>query len=328
MEVSSDIRMAFSFRTHPKRVKLQKRLGAEAVLAFLDLLLFAGESKPDGALTGMTVEDISIAAQWSGDDEILVSALLEIGLLDRDENGALCIHNWRKRNSYVANSASRSAASSRAAHIRWLKERGTTCTLKTCEHCAPHATRMRSARKRNAPVPSPAPAPTPTPIPKEDRRARATSKPKPFEVTAEMSSWAAETCPTVDIIRETPKFLDHHEAKGSRFVSWEKAWQTWMRRAAEWAPRNGNGSQGGIPTEAERGLLVGSGQATPEAVMESIRETFALFQSQAVKWVAVNGQPVTEDDHRHFRTDCGIEWTEYCEMEESCHSPPRAANQT
>ncbi len=34
--------------------------------------------------------------------------------------------------------------------------------------------------------------------------------------------------------RETERFLLHHGAKGSKMLSWEKAWQTWMTNALRW----------------------------------------------------------------------------------------------
>lgn len=34
--------------------------------------------------------------------------------------------------------------------------------------------------------------------------------------------------------REAEKFASHHAAKGSRFVSWRRAWSTWMINVEEW----------------------------------------------------------------------------------------------
>lgn len=44
----------------------------------------------------------------------------------------------------------------------------------------------------------------------------------------------------IDMVYETEKFLDHHRAKGSKFLDWEAAWRNWMRRAIEWAPHRGS----------------------------------------------------------------------------------------
>jgi hypothetical protein len=61
-----------------------------------------------------------------------------------------------------------------------------------------------------------------------------TTLPDDFAVTAEMRAWAAEKVPSVDLAWQTEQFRDHHEGKGSKFVDWRKAWQTWMRNAAKW----------------------------------------------------------------------------------------------
>ncbi|KJU86979.1 hypothetical protein MBAV_000824, partial [Candidatus Magnetobacterium bavaricum] len=53
----ADIRINVSFFKHPKTVKLQRRLGAEAVLSLQQLWI----NKSDGALTDMDYEDIAIA---------------------------------------------------------------------------------------------------------------------------------------------------------------------------------------------------------------------------------------------------------------------------
>lgn len=39
----------------------------------------------------------------------------------------------------------------------------------------------------------------------------------------------------VDCDREAEKFRAHHGAKGSRFVSWNRAFTTWLLKAGEWA---------------------------------------------------------------------------------------------
>lgn len=69
------------------------------------------------------------------------------------------------------------------------------------------------------------------------RSKRKTRCPDDFVVTEDMRTWASREHPTVDIDRETSKFRDHHEAKGSTFIDWSKAWKNWVRRAEEWAPK-------------------------------------------------------------------------------------------
>lgn len=150
----SDARIETSFRTHPKRVKLHRRLGADGPLAFLDLLLFATESRPNGILD--SAEDVEIAAQWAGDEGKLVETLIELTLLDKEKGGKLRIHDWNEHNAFAANAPSRRFAARLANHVRWLKARGIACPEKACEFCAPDAKRspVRSTRARKAESPS------------------------------------------------------------------------------------------------------------------------------------------------------------------------------
>lgn len=70
-----------------------------------------------------------------------------------------------------------------------------------------------------------------------DKR-RATRIADDFAVTPPMRSWAAGHVPEVDIGRETIKFVNHWKGKGGKDaakVDWERTWQNWMLRAAEYA---------------------------------------------------------------------------------------------
>ena len=73
-----------------------------------------------------------------------------------------------------------------------------------------------------------------TSVTRHSPRKRATTMPDDFTVTPEMRAWAAEKAPGVDLDWQTEQFRDHHEGKGSQFVDWRKAWQTWIRNAAKW----------------------------------------------------------------------------------------------
>lgn len=81
--MNSDFRMGVDFRTHPKWVKLYKRLGAEGCLALVALYGFAAAHKPDGILSGLDGEDIAIATLYPGDQDQFVDMLIELRLLER-----------------------------------------------------------------------------------------------------------------------------------------------------------------------------------------------------------------------------------------------------
>lgn len=73
-------------------------------------------------------------------------------------------------------------------------------------------------------------------------RTHTTGVPDHFEITENLSAWAAEKSLTPDVLAvQTERFLDHHRAKGNTFKDWNAAWRKWMSNAAEWAqPKAGN----------------------------------------------------------------------------------------
>lgn len=70
--------------------------------------------------------------------------------------------------------------------------------------------------------------------------ARGRTIPDDFSVTAEMRTWAARETPNVNVSTETAKFCDYWASEAgqrARKRNWTKAWQVWMRKAEERAPR-------------------------------------------------------------------------------------------
>lgn len=130
----ADIRLDCSFMNHPKRRKLQRRGGADAVLAFIDLLLWVAQDMArsvNGDLSGMDAEDIAIAGQWLADPTEFLSMLIEVKLVD-GVPGAYSVHNWSKRQAWLAGAAQRSEKARKAAEERW----GNRCS----EHATSNAT--------------------------------------------------------------------------------------------------------------------------------------------------------------------------------------------
>ena len=160
---TGDIRLQYSFRTHPKRVKLQRRLGTEGVLAFIDLLLAVGEHRCSGNLNGWGPEDIGIASGYSGDIQVFIDTLIEFRLLDKAEDGSLSIHEWEYHNPWAAGSDARKAAAKRAAKARWDRRLNSIELNEDTEECESHESAMQDAQKGNAPSPTPSPIPSPTP---------------------------------------------------------------------------------------------------------------------------------------------------------------------
>ena len=158
--MNSDIRLAVTFATHPKRVKLQRRLGPEGPLALIDLWLFVAQNKPEGRLIGMDAEDIEIAARWEGNPGDLVNALLALRFLDETEC-EFTMHNWKERNAYAADAKARSEKARRAAEARWRARNRDNGDPEGCpEQCYEHNQALPPAQGSNAPSPSPNPEPS------------------------------------------------------------------------------------------------------------------------------------------------------------------------
>lgn len=78
------IRLPVGYFDHPKTIKLKRLLGLEGVESHIRLLMFAAQYKPSGVFTDMTVEEIELAGNWSGQQGTLVEQLLAVRYLGKD----------------------------------------------------------------------------------------------------------------------------------------------------------------------------------------------------------------------------------------------------
>jgi hypothetical protein len=153
--MNTDIRIAVSFRGHRKRKKLSLLLGEESAGYLVDLWIGVAISRPEGVLTDFDAVDVALEANYNGDPEKLLTALIETGWIKRDDNGVLFVNDWNDHNAYASGAKKRSEAARKAARIRW-KNRGVSCDGKA-DSCGAH---------KNAYAPSPNPNPNPNPSPK------------------------------------------------------------------------------------------------------------------------------------------------------------------
>jgi hypothetical protein len=160
--MNSDIRLQLSFRNHPKTKKLSFKLGPQAVLSFIWLMMFAAESRADGDLTGYDAEDLALAGSWPDDPDLFVDTLVAVGYLDPIAGGYQ-IHNWAERNPWAAGAPERSAKASKAARKRWDKaDEGTGKQgVKAKKHAPSKVKQCGADAGSNAPTPSPSPSPKP-----------------------------------------------------------------------------------------------------------------------------------------------------------------------
>jgi hypothetical protein len=89
------IRLYQGWQRHRKTIALRKLLGtAEPILC---LWLWAAENAPHGELRDLSEDDVERLSEWIGKRGKAVSAMVEVGYLDRSEDGVLSLHNWTKR---------------------------------------------------------------------------------------------------------------------------------------------------------------------------------------------------------------------------------------
>ena len=118
--MNTDIRLSVFFFQHRKTKKLKRKLGAEGVLALISLWTYAAVNHPEGILP-LDEEDIAIAADWDGDPEEFVSALIEIGFLEKLEDGTYKIHDWEEHQPWVVGARERKEKARKAAKSKWEK---------------------------------------------------------------------------------------------------------------------------------------------------------------------------------------------------------------
>lgn len=192
----SDLRISLTLPDHPKVVKLIRLCGEMAFRCLIRLWTRAASDKPDGVLSGWDLDDIEIAAGWTGEPGQFAQALLQLRFLD-EMSGVYCLHDWAEHNPWVAGAGSRSDQARLKALTRWnpqlakeLKKHGITAisaeeyqclmdfsgtpkdaikTLKKCQkmhkHADSNATALQEHCTSNAPNPIPIPSPNPIPNP-------------------------------------------------------------------------------------------------------------------------------------------------------------------
>lgn len=178
-----DARISVGLPSHPKTKKLIRRVGEGGAWRLVCLFLWAAQTRPDGDLSGMTGEDIELAADWQGEEGAFIGALVEVGFIDGEE-GCYEIHDWQEHNPWAA------GAEARSEKARWnamCKHHG---RAKASEMMPEYAARLRSdaeskeaaskeaatraqqaidspatsmRRAGNSSAPSPLPSPLPSP---------------------------------------------------------------------------------------------------------------------------------------------------------------------
>lgn len=98
--MNTDIRLSVGFWQHPKTKKIAKRLGLEGVRSLQILWMWAATNRPEGNLSGMDWEDIELAADWQGEDQVFFTHCL--GMWIDETNTGYVLHDWKDHNSWAS----------------------------------------------------------------------------------------------------------------------------------------------------------------------------------------------------------------------------------
>lgn len=118
-----------NFVSHRKVKRVARALSIESVqvVGHLVSLITAVASQIDrgsaqaGTLPDWRNDDIAAEAQWSGEADPFVDALIDAGWLDNAGDGVLAVHDWAENQPYFAKGAERSLQAQKAAYARWKK---------------------------------------------------------------------------------------------------------------------------------------------------------------------------------------------------------------
>lgn len=75
-------------------------------------------------------------------------------------------------------------------------------------------------------------------VPAIEREPRATRVKPNWKPTPEQMAKCRADFPTVNLDEELEKFLDHHIARGNKFVDHYRALRTWLRNARDWQTKD------------------------------------------------------------------------------------------
>lgn len=119
-----DIRLKLDVFEHPKTRELadvfeeiEKHLGAVAVISWLRLIIHAARNAPDGHLK-MTARRLGSTARWTGSGDMLAGVLIEVGLMEKTEEG-FQLHDFSDHQPWVTASTERIKKAKKAAAARW-----------------------------------------------------------------------------------------------------------------------------------------------------------------------------------------------------------------
>jgi len=184
---------------------------------------WALEIAPDGVLSAYDHADLADAAQWTGDPDRLVGALLNCG--PGDAHGflepGLVLHDW---NDYGGRYAARVAAGRKAAQARWAPTDADAMRTHRVTHTDRNTEERRGEEK------------------KIKRKTRMTEDWKPDPANLDRLK---EKYPKIDLEGEVERFRDHWIGKGEVRADWNASLRTWASNAETYRQQRGGERPGG-----------------------------------------------------------------------------------
>ncbi len=127
------LNLDLDYFTHPKIVRLTGLIGAEHVAIPIKLWCYTAKYHcASGILEGYSKHEIESALGWTGPSELLVDALLKVGLLETKGKNYV-VHDWKEH----------------AGHFTVYKKRAKTAAKKRWDK---YATSIPQACLTNAPA--------------------------------------------------------------------------------------------------------------------------------------------------------------------------------
>jgi hypothetical protein len=261
-----------SLARHWKTLRLVRLLGVSKSAAIGNLHLlwwWCLDYADDGYLGRFRADEIALAAEFDGDPEVFVQALVESGFIDMKEDG-LHIHDWAEytgRLKQRRDANTQRMRDARAQHVqRTDSERVAHVQRTDGAHDAHDSARASDVRgqsreeeKREEEKRGDMGAVAPAKVTPIEKGKRGMNAPKHFDLDAEHYD-AAEALgfTTQQTVDETARFLDWHRAKGTTHVDWTAAWRNWMRKARDLKAERGQ-SKSDAEYWAEFDRLTGGG---------------------------------------------------------------------
>jgi hypothetical protein len=161
--VNEDIRINVKFFDNAKTKKLLRVVGTDGILALIRLWMYAAQQRPDGILTNLTPNQISVdAAEFPGDSRKFFNALRDGKWIEK-HGRAWKIHDWHEHNSWAADAPQRKLKAKQNAHKSRHKEDKRPETCQFCREETAASSSASSSATSSAPSRSSAPSPSPSP---------------------------------------------------------------------------------------------------------------------------------------------------------------------